>query len=163
MRSLAHMLDQASGRTYQYACDAALGDARCKVALSAPEFNGAGAVTSVLRDRGFNASGLGAFAGGWFDHGVLTWTSGPNAGRQAEVTLHGKSGSAVSLSLLEAPVYAIATGHAFTIVAGCDKQHATCFQKFSNIVNFRGFPDIPGQDTVLRYARKSGLNDGQPL
>ena len=163
MRSLAHVLDQSTGRTFQYSCDAALGDGRCKVNLAGASFNGAGAVTSVTRDRGFNASGLGAFTAGWFDQGILTWTSGPNVGRRAEVMLHGKSGSTVSLSLLEAPVYAISGGHAFTIVAGCDKQHSTCFAKFDNIANFRGFPHIPGQDTVLRYAKKSGLNDGRTL
>lgn len=163
MRSLAHVLDQAAGRTYQYACDAQLGDGRCKVDLAGPAFNGSGAVTSVLRDRSFNCSGLGAFADAWFDHGVLTWTSGPNNGRRAEVLLHGKSGGIVSLSLLEAPVHGISSGHSFTLVAGCDKQHTTCHAKFANIVNFRGFPHIPGQDAVLRYAKKSGKNEGLPL
>ncbi|UFM64562.1 DUF2163 domain-containing protein [Paracoccus sp. MA] len=163
MRSLAHLLDQATGRTYQYSCDAALGDGRCKVNLAGASFNGTGAVTSLIRDRSFRTSGLVSFPAGWFDHGILSWTSGPNAGREAEVVLHGKSGSVVSLSLLEAPVVEIAAGHEFTIVAGCDKRHSTCFAKFSNIANFRGFPHIPGQDAVVRYAKKSGLNDGQPL
>jgi uncharacterized phage protein (TIGR02218 family) len=163
MRSLAHVLDQAAGRTYQYACDAALGDSRCGVNLSDPAFNGSGAVVAMVRDRAFTASGLGSFAAGWFDHGILTWTSGPNAGRRAEVTLHGKSGAVVSVSLLEAPIHGIAIGHAFTIVAGCDKQHTTCSQKFANILNFRGFPHIPGQDSVIRFAKRGGKNDGGAL
>jgi hypothetical protein len=29
---------------------------------------------------------------------------------------------------------------------GCDKTRATCVAKFSNILNFRGEPDVPGQD-----------------
>lgn len=163
MRSMAHVLDQATGRTYQYTCDAALGDARCGVNLSDPAFSGGGQVTSMMRDRAFIVSGLGGFDGSWFDHGVLTWTSGPNAGRRAEVMLHGKSGSVVSLSLLEAPVHAIAPGQTFTIVAGCDKQHTTCAAKFANILNFRGFPHIPGQDSIIRFAKRSGKNDGGVL
>ena len=31
----------------------------------------------------------------------------------------------------------------FTAKPGCDKQKATCENKFSNVVNFRGFPFIP--------------------
>lgn len=163
MRSMAHILDQATGRTYQYSCDALLGDSRCKVNLSQPAFNGTGAVSAMMRDRAFIATGLGAFESGWFDHGVLTWASGPNNGRRTEVTLHGRSGSVVSLSLLEAPIHSIAPGHTFTVVAGCDKQHTTCAGKFSNITNFRGFPHIPGQDSVIRFAKRSGKNDGGVL
>ena len=45
---------------------------------------------------------------------------------------------------------AIAGGDQFTIVAGCDRTHTTCRDKFSNILNFRGEPYIPGQDFVLK-------------
>ena len=33
---------------------------------------------------------------------------------------------------------------------GCGKTRADCMG-FANIVNFRGFPDVPGTDQVLRY------------
>ena len=33
VRSLAHVLNQTVGRTFQHACDAELGDARCSVDL----------------------------------------------------------------------------------------------------------------------------------
>ena len=49
IRSLAHLLDQTVGRSFQHACDAALGDSRCKVALSDPALSGTGTVTSVAR------------------------------------------------------------------------------------------------------------------
>jgi hypothetical protein len=42
----------------------------------------------VQSDRSFTASGLGGFAAGWFTFGTLHWTSGTNAGRQAEVLAH---------------------------------------------------------------------------
>ena len=54
-------------------------------------------------------------------------------------------------------------GDGFTIRAGCDKRIATCAQKFGNVVNFRGFPHIPGQDTILRYATSEGGDDGGVL
>ena len=40
--------------------------------------------------------------------------------------------------------------------AGCDKRIETCGARFANTANFRGFPHIPGQDAVLRYATKDG-------
>jgi uncharacterized phage protein (TIGR02218 family) len=46
---------------------------------------------------------------------------------------------------------AIASGDAFVVTAGCDKAFATCHGRFSNVVNFRGFPHIPGNDFVMTY------------
>ena len=66
-------------------------------------------------------------------------------------------------TLLEAPVRPIAAGDAFVIRAGCDKRIETCAAKFANIANFRGFPHIPGQDAVLRYATKDGGHEGAVL
>jgi uncharacterized phage protein (TIGR02218 family) len=51
----------------------------------------------------------------------------------------------------------------FIVRAGCDKRMETCGAKFANIANFRGFPHIPGQDTILRYATKDGGHDGGVL
>ena len=39
----------------------------------------------------------------------------------------------------------------------------TCAAKFSNILNFRGFPHIPGQDAVMRYATADGGHEGAVL
>ena len=88
VRSLAHVLGQTVGRTFQATCDAALGDARCGVDLDDPAFCGSGSVTALVGDRGFTASGLGSFAAGWFALGTLDLTSGANAGRTAEVAGH---------------------------------------------------------------------------
>jgi uncharacterized phage protein (TIGR02218 family) len=163
MRSLAHFLDQSVGRTFQYSCDCALGDGRCGVDLSASAFRGAGSVAGIIRDRAFIATGLDGYSDGWFSRGYLQWSSGGNNGRAAEVIRHELADGIVSLVLLEKPVHAIAEGDAFAIFAGCDKSIAMCNARFANSVNFRGFPHIPGQDTVLRYGKSSKVNDGSPL
>jgi len=163
VRSLAHILGQTVGRTFQASCDTALGDARCGVNLDAPAFKGTGAIIDLLRDRAFTASGLGGVTSGWFTFGTLDWTSGANAGRQAEVLAHDLVDGVAILTLLEAPVRAIAGTDTFTIRAGCDKRIATCGTKFGNVANFRGFPNIPGQDAVLRYATKDGGHEGAVL
>jgi hypothetical protein len=58
VRSLAHVLGQTVGRTFQAGCDAALGDARCGIDLENAIYKGTGVVTDLLRDRAFMASGL---------------------------------------------------------------------------------------------------------
>lgn len=143
VRSLAHVLGQTVGRTFQASCDAALGDARCGVNLEAPAFKGTGAIIDLLRDRAFTASGLGGFTSGWFTFGTLDWTSGANVGRQTEVLSHDLVDGVAVLTLLEAPVHAIAAFDTFAIRAGCDKRITTCGTKFINVANFRGFPTSP--------------------
>ena len=163
VRSMAHVLGQTVGRVFQGSCDAALGDSRCGVDLDSAAHFGIGAVLDPIRDRGFTVSGLGDFTTGWFSFGYLEWTSGLNFGRQAEVLLHELASNVVTITLLEAPVRLIETGHAFAIFAGCDKRAETCAAKFANMANFRGFPHIPGQDTVIRYATRDGGHKGGVL
>ena len=163
MRSLAHVLNQTVGRTFQASCDASLSDARCGVNLNDPTYKGAGTVVTVAGDRSFAASGLSAFADGWFALGTVTWTTGANTGRKAEGLTHEVGSTAVTITLLEAPVLAIAVGDMFDIAVGCDKRFETCKVKFANAVNFRGFPHIPGQNTVIRYAAKGDSNAGAVL
>ncbi|WP_019956773.1 DUF2163 domain-containing protein [Yoonia vestfoldensis] len=163
VRSLAHVLGQTVGRTFQAGCDAALGDARCGIDLENAVYKGAGMITDLLRDRAFMASGLSAFEAGWFTSGTITWTSGANTGRITEVLAHGLADAIATLTLLEAPVRTIAEGDAFVARAGCDKRIATCGAKFANTANFRGFPNIPGQDAVLRYASQDGSHEGGVL
>jgi uncharacterized phage protein (TIGR02218 family) len=79
VRSLAHVLGQTVGRTFQSGCDAALGDARCGINLEGAVFRGTGAVAALLLDRAFLASGLSAFADDWFGFGTVEWTSGPRS------------------------------------------------------------------------------------
>jgi uncharacterized phage protein (TIGR02218 family) len=163
VRSLAHVLNQTVGRTFQHACDAELGDGRCGVDLDDPAYKGTGSVVSLTGDRSFTASGLGSFDPDWFTLGRLTWTSGANAGRTAEVAAHALRSGDQHLALLEAPVRPIAPGDDFVVRAGCDKRLETCRDRFANVVNFRGFPHIPGQDTVIRYPNRGDANGGDVL
>jgi uncharacterized phage protein (TIGR02218 family) len=163
VRSMAHVLGQTVGRTFQSGCDAALGDARCGIDLESAIYKRSGIVTDLLRDRAFMASGLSGFDAGWFTSGTLIWTSGANAGRITEVLSHNVTDAVATLTLLEAPVRPIAEGDSFIARAGCDKRIATCSAKFANVANFRGFPSIPGQDAVLRYASQDGGHEGNVL
>ncbi len=163
MRSLAHVLDQQVGRTFQGTCDAVLGDARCTIDLESASYKGSGTVATVNRDRAFTATGLGAFVTDWFSSGTLVWATGGNAGLSVEVARHVLAIGTVTITLLSEPLATIATSDTFTIRAGCDKAFATCRDKFTNTANFRGFPHIPGNDSVLRIAKVANINDGSVL
>lgn len=161
VRGLAHLLNQPKGRLYSFGCDAVLGDQRCGVALDGATFAGTGLVLSSESGQRLTVSGLAGFDEGWFARGTLTWTSGANLGRLAEVKAHHRFGTQVIVELWQAGGTATA-GDGFTIRAGCDKQFSTCKAKFANGANFRGFPHMPGDDFVLSYARSGDpANDGK--
>ncbi|MEO1205920.1 MAG: DUF2163 domain-containing protein [Pseudomonadota bacterium] len=152
VRGLAHYLQQPSGRLYQAMCDADLGDGRCQVDLTNPAYKGTGAVVEVISERTILVSGLGAFAEGWFRQGLVTFTSGAPLGQSMEVKAHG-SRDQHSLIDLWAPVRGpLQVDVTLDITAGCDKLHATCRDRFSNAVNFQGFPFMPGNDFIAKVA-----------
>ncbi|MEM8987903.1 MAG: DUF2163 domain-containing protein [Pseudomonadota bacterium] len=159
VRGLAHYLDQSVGRRYQRGCDAVLGDGRCGVDLSAAAYRGVGAVTSVIDSRRFSVSGLDGFATDWFSRGRLVWTSGANANVDMDVKAHAK-GAGVSITLWRPMSADVAVGDAFVVTAGCDKLFATCRDKFSNTVNFRGFHMMPGNDFAQSYPNRGDALDG---
>lgn len=153
VRGLAHYLQQPKGRLFQHTCDADLGDARCKVDLDAAVYRGDGVVAEVSSERRFTADGLAGFTGEWFSRGRLTFTSGAASGLAYEVKLHTLSAGVATIELWQPARGPLAEGQTFVVSAGCDKHPATCRVKFSNIVNFRGFPHMPGNDVLTRFAR----------
>lgn len=163
VRGLSQALGEESGRLYTSSCAADLGDARCKIDLNAQAHRASGTVVAVIAASSVTAGGLDSYADGWFTAGKLTFTGGANAGLSMEVKTHRNDGS-VRLDLWQAMPQPIEEGDTFTVTAGCDKRFATCHDRFNNIVNFRGFPHIPGNDFVVRYpvAGEPG-NDGGSL
>jgi uncharacterized phage protein (TIGR02218 family) len=161
LEGLGAQLDRRIGRTFRKSCDAELGDARCGFDLGAEGFSGAGVAVAVTGANVVRVSGLDGFAENWFGRGMLTWTSGASDGRQQRVASHRREGAAALLTLWDA--VDAAPGDPFTIIAGCDKLFATCKAKFSNSVNFRGFPHMPGNDAGYAYVAEGVEFDGEPL
>lgn len=147
LRGLAQLLTETIGDLYQPSCRVDLGDpATCKVDLAA--LTQPGTVESVGDNRTIIVSGVAAIDG-YFDGGLLTWLTGANAGLSMEVKQWVSSGGVVTLMLKM--LLDIQPGDTFTIAPGCDKNSSTCKDKFSNLVNFHGEPDVPGRDFLLNY------------
>jgi uncharacterized phage protein (TIGR02218 family) len=147
IRGLTQYLSQTMCEEYVPHCRARLGDKRCRFNLKQDGFTTRAVVTGVQGRQTFVATSL-TQARGWFAYGYLTWDSGKNEGLKMEVREFADS----TVTLVLPMPYTIEIDDRFTIVAGCDKSSKTCIEKFSNIINFRGEPDVPGTDKILTTA-----------
>jgi uncharacterized phage protein (TIGR02218 family) len=160
LRGLAERLNLPVGRTLQRSCDRRLGDARCRFDVNRPGFFAEGVVSAVAGGE-IETADLGSFSERWFAGGVLTWLTGRNAPTASAVKADSALGATRRrLTLWRAPGFPIAAGDRFRVVAGCDRTAETCREKFSNFMNFRGFPDIPGEDWVAAYPKGGEVHDG---
>lgn len=115
--------------------------------LNSSSYTFSGTVTTINVDRlKFAVSGLSQPAQ-YCQNGILTWTTGSNAGLKHEVKNH-TVGASTEIELYLPTFVNVTTGDQFSITAGCDKTQATCKSKFSNGVNFGGFPHI---QTEVQY------------
>lgn len=83
----------------------------------------------------------------WFVDGLLTFTSGKNAGLAREVK-GWTPGSLTFKTYLGFP-FDVIIGDEFTALPGCKKRLLPdCRDKLDNILNFRGEPFVPGSDKL---------------
>jgi uncharacterized phage protein (TIGR02218 family) len=150
LRSSAHYFDQQRGSSFQRSCSADLGDQKCKFDVSSPGFSISSIVVSGEQEL-VVADLTNAFSDDFFTDGRLTFTSGANAGASASVKSHRQRGSRASFILWTQAAKLIAAGDSFIVTAGCDKSPDSCQAKFNNLVNFRGFPHMPGNDRIIAY------------
>jgi uncharacterized phage protein (TIGR02218 family) len=154
IRGLAAQLDQEQGRRYASRCDAALGDERCGVDLEAAGNRVVRVISAVADPAAFVVPSPAGFAVGGFSGGTVRFDIGPNAGATLPVMSHTRLGVHDTIGLWAPPAETLATGAQVTLTAGCDKRFETCRDRFANMLNFRGFPHIPGNDHILAYARQ---------
>jgi uncharacterized phage protein (TIGR02218 family) len=157
-RSIANRLNQKIGTTCERFCSAKLGDARCKVDLTASTLKAACASATAGLVSEIAMTGLSTYAADWFTFGTLTFSGGANAGLPIDVKAHLRTSGIDILQLWMPTPFAVAVGDAAVVLAGCRKSLATCQTKFANVPNFRGFPFIPGADVVTRYAVQGALD-----
>jgi len=163
LRSISEDLNQPIGRAYLRQCDAQLGGDRCQVDLTGSAFTSEAEVTFSVGQRVVHLKGLGAYEDAWFLQGTVEFLSGENAGALGVIKVDQINGPRRVLEMWEDLRHPIAVGDRVQVTAGCDKAESTCRAKFSNLLNFRGFPKMPGDDWALSYPVRDGQNDGSSL
>ncbi len=163
LRSLTHRLDQPQGRIYSHRCDAVLGDSRCTVGIGSQNFSATATIASIQSASRLTLAGLDGWPRGFFRGGLMKFTSGKLDTIRVDIEDHASPNELTQivcwLPLSQLPEI----GDAVKIYAGCDKSFETCGKKFDNILNFQGFPHMPGSDFAYSYADGESEHDGGPL
>ncbi len=159
---LGEALNAPQGLVYQRPCSAVLGDARCRVDLSVPGYVSERPCEGVEEAVRFTFADFTGFDDRWFERGRLVVLSGEAAGLSGAIKNDRLGAEGREIELWQAIRAPIAPGDMLRFEAGCDKQAPTCRLKFNNFVNFRGFPDIPGEDWLMATPVNSASNDGGP-
>jgi uncharacterized phage protein (TIGR02218 family) len=159
LRGLTDRLNQPQGRTFQRSCGAVLGDRACRVDLTDARYVHDEALIADSANE-LVLTGAGSFADQWFAHGTVEVLTGAAAGLQAIVRSDTTEANGRRLKLREGFAVAVQAGDMVRVRAGCDRMLNTCQEKFGNLLNFRGFPHIPGDDWITSYPVSSTQNTG---
>jgi uncharacterized phage protein (TIGR02218 family) len=163
LRGLSDALNQMGGQVYVKTCTAVLGDARCRFDLDQAGFS----VEVPLAGR--DAQGRYLFdqlpetEEHWFERGRIVVLNGLAAGQVGLVKFDQTIASQRTVELWSKFATDPAPGDLIRLEAGCDKVSTTCQKKFNNFLNFRGFPQLPGEDWLTSYPVSSSVNDGGSL
>jgi len=160
LRGLAQKLQKVVGRVVTKGCPWVFGS------ISPNNFTPAcnkdlgpltvtGTLTSVTDLRTFADSSRGE-ADDYFGAGVITFTSGANAGEPPlEIYSFGSGAFVTHLPLNNNP----AVGDTYSVTPGCRKRFTEdCRNKWANTNNHGGFEHLPGPDTVLGFGGTEGSN-----
>lgn len=160
--SLSARTQQPVGRTYTQRCGVDLGSTKCGVDLAPLTVTG---TFTGVDDARTATDAARAEASGYFTGGLLTITTGANAGIGREVK---QFDGGEFVTQLPFP-YAIEVGAGYSVYPGCDHNHfvemddankvvvavhGDCKNKFDNVINYRGF-QLPGNDKVLGDAGRT--------
>ncbi len=141
----ARLEQQALVQMVTPGCRWVFGSTQCGVNADALAL--VGAVVSA-RTRGvFKATLPASPAGRQWENGRVRWTSGINAGQITETkTVDFATGEIV---LWASPGFLPEPGDGFDLIPGCDFNRDGGCTVYANVINFGGFPDLPGADAIL--------------
>lgn len=132
-------------------------DARCPVNLAAITVTGS--ATSIAVPAASNSSSRRividssrAEPDGHFDLGILTFTGGANAGAKSEIKRF-EGGVFVLWSPL---LFPIEVGDTYSATPGCNKSPADHMRFNADMIDYGGFPDVPGSDSINQFPDAKG-------
>ncbi len=135
------------GETYSRLCRAVLGDSKCTVDIEALKTEVL--ITTVSTD-GYSFTSdqlIGEAYDAYYSFGKITFTTGENTSFTYETAAFVSSTGTVTLS--NTPRAPLIPGDALFIYPGCDKQLATCKDRYDNLANHRAEPYALNQQTYI--------------
>ena len=160
LRGLSERLNQPQGRIYHARCSAVLGDSDCALDMGQPGHSAEMVILAQSEGVRLRVADVGGFAERWFEKGRLTVLDGPAVGLVGIVKSDRVGALGRDIELWQSMGIAPRPGDMVRLEAGCDKRAETCRLKFANLMNFRGFPDIPGDDWSMSYPGGTEPMDG---
>lgn len=159
LRSEADRLNQVVGHTITPQCKADFGDEHCTVVPETLDVT----VIAIEDELTFSVSFAGASTDDYFNFGKVSWLTGALAGTRPMEVFDWTADGQVTLLLPTVDVPAI--GDTAVISRGCSKVRQstdpsvpTC-RTYNNVVNmWKAFPDLPGNDQVLKPAHEGQGN-----
>jgi uncharacterized phage protein (TIGR02218 family) len=152
VRSDMDAFNQVVGRIIANNCDADFGDARC----GATPTSVVGTVT-VGGSLNIAVSYTGSHANDFFNLGTIVGLTGPNTGVTREIFDWSEAGAIELFSPLPSDCE---VGDTFTVKRGCGKTRTDCMDRL-NIVNFRGYPEVPGRKALMPAIPGQGNEDDE--
>jgi uncharacterized phage protein (TIGR02218 family) len=160
LRGLSEVLNLPQGHAYLPRCSAILGDARCRFQTMQPGYFAEREADQVDENRTFRFANFAGYDDRWFESGRFEVLTGSAAGLVGMIKADRFDGVGRQIELWQSVGATVAKGDLLRIFAGCDKAAGTCRSKFANFLNFRGFPDIPGEDWLASYPIPDRPNTG---
>lgn len=160
LRGLTQPLNLPLGRAYQKPCAAVLGDGRCRFALDGNGFSEERQAASIDARQVFRFGGMAGYEEKWFQHGRLIVQSGAAKGLVGVIKRDRVEDGLRVIDLWHPLRGDVRPEDMLRIEAGCDKRLKTCKEKFDNILNFQGFPDLPGDDWSISDPTRAGSLSG---
>ncbi len=160
LRGLAERMNQPKGRIYQKQCSAVLGDKSCRFDQTTPGYFYEATGQVLENGRVFLFDDLPGFEPRWFERGRLTVLGGAATGLSAVIKIDRQSEGVRRVELWDAIRTKIVADDLLRLEAGCDKRMETCRLKFDNLMNYRGFPDIPGEDWQVSHPSRMSSRSG---
>lgn len=160
LRGLAEALNQPQGRIYHQECAAILADTHCGVDLGIYGYTTEIALEAIDKAQKFTFENLTGFDQDWFSNGRFKVLSGAASGLMGVIKTDRIIGNGREIELWESIRAELSPGDLVRLEVGCDKRSDTCRLKFNNLVNFRGFPHIPGDDWLSSFPANSSVNNG---
>jgi uncharacterized phage protein (TIGR02218 family) len=152
-RGLATNLTQDTIQQYTPSCIVELGSPKCGFDISTLEITGT--VSDLTNRRKFEDTTL-TDADGFFDSGKIRWLTGNNAGVEIEVREYLLTDPInPNIVLLDRMTADIQIGDTYSMTPGCNKSIAECRDVYENVINFRGFPHLPGLAEYLDYGNRT--------